>query len=69
MFVSPLYSDLLPTEGSGYGMAILRKIVEKKRNDYLRQLIESGTFVQWKASKDYTLTEIEEAYKKWKAGH
>jgi len=48
-------------------MALLREMVEKRRNKYVSLLTKAGAFTIRKDSADFTLSEMEEVYRKWVA--
>ncbi|WP_175384424.1 hypothetical protein [Bacillus sp. FJAT-27225] len=47
-------------------MAMLRKMVESKRNHYFNFLVKSGVIDQDAAADNYTLTEVLDVYTKWR---
>ncbi|WP_066057071.1 hypothetical protein [Robertmurraya korlensis] len=48
-------------------MALLREMVEKRRKEYESLLTKAGALTVRKDSADFTLTEMEEVYRKWVA--
>lgn len=48
-------------------MALLREMVEKRRKEYESFLTKAGALTVRKDSADFTLTEMEEVYRKWVA--
>lgn len=48
-------------------MALLREMVEKRRKEYEKLLTKAGALTVRKDTADFTLTEMEEVYRKWVA--
>lgn len=48
-------------------MALLREMVEKRRKEYEKLLTKAGALTVRKDSSIFTLTEMEEVYRKWVA--
>jgi hypothetical protein len=48
-------------------MAFLREMVEKRRKEYEKLLTKAGALTVRKDTADFTLTEMEEVYRKWVA--
>ncbi len=64
---NPLTITLIPIRKDELPMALLREMVEKRRKEYESFLTKAGALTVRKDSADFTLTEMEEVYRKWVA--
>ncbi|SHP66725.1 Uncharacterised protein [Mycobacteroides abscessus subsp. abscessus] len=64
---NPLTITLIPKRKDELPMALLREMVEKRRKEYESLLTKAGALTVRKDSADFTLTEMEEVYRKWVA--
>lgn len=64
---TPFTITLIPNRKDELPMALLREMVEKRRKEYESLLTKAGALTVRKDSADFTLTEMEEVYRKWVA--
>ncbi len=64
---NPITITLIPSRKDELPMALLREMVEKRRKEYESLLTKAGALTVRKDSADFTLTEMEEVYRKWVA--
>jgi hypothetical protein len=64
---NPLTITIIPIRKDELPMALLREMVEKRRKEYESLLTKAGALTVRKDSADFTLTEMEEVYRKWVA--
>jgi hypothetical protein len=63
----PLTITLIPIRKDELPMALLREMVEKRRKEYEKLLTKAGALTVRQDTTDFTLTEMEEVYRKWVA--